>query len=131
MPFCRAIMMRPSQQKVFLPGSFSHFRTTFFLATITDMAGPSMGPPLGRALPLLCPRHPRARLGRAGLGRALRGEGGSAREGGRRHGNVLLPPPPLFQGVAMATRGWVCAGGDRARPRKAPGPPSAAPAPRE
>ncbi|XP_019473650.2 xaa-Pro aminopeptidase 2 [Meleagris gallopavo] len=25
MPFCRAIMMRPSQQKVFLPGSFSHF----------------------------------------------------------------------------------------------------------
>lgn len=56
-----------------------------------------MGPPLGRALPLLCPRHPRARLGRAGLGRALRGEGGSAREGGRRHGNVLLPPPPFFR----------------------------------
>lgn len=39
MPFCRAIMTRPSQQKVFLPGSFSHFRVTFFLTTITDMIG--------------------------------------------------------------------------------------------
>lgn len=39
MPFCRAIMTRPSQQKVFLPGSFSHFRVTFFLTTITDMTG--------------------------------------------------------------------------------------------
>lgn len=32
-------MTRPSQQKVFLPGSFSHFRVTFFLTTITDMIG--------------------------------------------------------------------------------------------
>lgn len=32
-------MTRPSQQKVFLPGSFSHFRVTFFLTTITDMFG--------------------------------------------------------------------------------------------
>lgn len=35
-PFCRAIITRPSQQKVFFPGSFSHFRT-FRVIITADM----------------------------------------------------------------------------------------------
>lgn len=82
MPFCRAIMIRPSQQKVFLPGSFSHFRTTFFLATITDMAGPSLGrqrPPHVRALLLLLCR-PRAQHHRGPAGPSWAGQGRRLRE---------------------------------------------------
>lgn len=110
MPFCRAIMIRPSQQKVFLPGSFSHFRTTFFLATITDMAGPSLArqrPPHDRALLLLL-RRPRARHHRgpagqrwAGLSRRLR-----ERERGERSvstGAAAAPPRGAAAAVAMET----------------------------